>query len=365
VAMQKFSGIEGLRGWLAWSVVISHILLFSGVQKWAPDLYSVTGSLANNAVLIFIVISGFVIAHLVISRNEPYALYLKRRALRLYPVYLVALGFGIIGTYLAFDTFLTQPWGDMSPPIDRMSRQQLDLISGNFVPHLLAHLALLHGAISSNVLYESQYMFLAPAWSLSLEWQFYLVAPVIIKGALGKRWRWGLFVLAWILFRLYDNGRLGSFILPSFLPGAVWYFAAGIICRISMQSKRRGWVVSVLALLLFTVWRGLEAAVPMFVWALFLAIMLSSKGASLKIFYALFESPIARWFGDRSYSTYLIHVPIVQISTWLAVTQMQMSPLQTFAIAAIAGIALTLVASSILRRYVEIPTIELGKRLQR
>lgn len=363
--MKKFGGIDGLRGWLAWFVVASHVILFTGTVTTLPAAYRVVQLLGDNAVLVFIVISGFVITHLVISRHEPYALYIKRRALRLYPVYLVALAAGIVGTYAAFATFLPQPWGTLSPPIERMANQHSELVGGHLIAHLLAHLTLLHGAISDNILYESQYMFLPPAWSLSLEWQFYLVAPLVVAAALDTQWRWALIALALVLYELYAHGLLGSFILPSFLPGAVWYFAAGIITRVALQSGRRVWVVAGCALVAFTVWRGLGAAAPMLAWGGFVACMLASGGPARAVFNGLFASRLARWFGDHSYSTYLIHAPVVQIATWVAVTQMHMSPRQTLSVVLPVTVALVLVASALLRQYVEVPAIELGKRLTR
>ncbi|WP_172173853.1 acyltransferase family protein [Paraburkholderia elongata] len=361
--MKKFGGIDGLRGWLAWAVVASHVILFTGTAAVVPRAYRITQFLADNAVLLFVIISGFVITHLLISRRERYALYIKRRALRLYPVYIVALAVGIIGTYLAFNTFLAQPWGPLSPPIARMASQRAELVGGHLIAHLIAHLTLLHGAIPNNVLFESQYMFLAPAWSLSLEWQFYLVAPFVIAAALDRRWRWALGAMALAFFELYIHGRLGSFVLPSFLPGAVWYFATGIVSRIAMQPRRRGWVAAGCMLVVFVAWRGVGAALPMFIWAIFVALMLASGGPARRIFAALFESRIARWFGDHSYPTYLIHVPLVQIGTWVAVTQMHLSPLRTLAGVAPVTVVLVAGAAMLLRRYIEEPGMALGKRL--
>jgi peptidoglycan/LPS O-acetylase OafA/YrhL len=58
----------------------------------------------------------------------------------------------------------------------------------------LAHLFMMHGAVPNDVLPHSEYAFNMPAWSISLEWQFYLVAPLFIFVLLKQpdglsRWR--------------------------------------------------------------------------------------------------------------------------------------------------------------------------------
>lgn len=361
--MKKFGEIDGLRGWLAWCVVASHIILFSGSVKLVPGAYLIAGKLADNAVLIFIIISGFVITHLIMTKPEPYASYLTRRALRLYPVYLVALAAGVAGTHLAFTTFLPLPFGPLSPPIDRMAHQQAELSSGHLLAHLLAHLTMLHGAISSNILFESQYMFLAPAWSLSLEWQFYVVAPIIVVSALHARWRWALIMVTIVLYAMYRRGILGSFILPSFLPGAAPFFAVGIITRLAAGCGRRTLIACVCAIFAVLVGSGRSGVAPVAVWITFMASLKVERGPAHVAMKAFFGSKVARWMGDHSYSVYMIHVPIVQILTWTAVTQAHLTSAQTLAFVAPATVACVLPASAMTRRYVEVPGIRLGKYL--
>jgi peptidoglycan/LPS O-acetylase OafA/YrhL len=55
-----YKGIEGLRAWLAWTVVFCHIVEGSGLTNKIPkgDLFF---ELGDSAVRVFIIISGFVI----------------------------------------------------------------------------------------------------------------------------------------------------------------------------------------------------------------------------------------------------------------------------------------------------------------
>jgi peptidoglycan/LPS O-acetylase OafA/YrhL len=367
--MQRYGGMEGLRAWLAWTVVFSHVTAFTGFGRSAPWLQATLGHVADTAIMVFTIMSGFVITHLIVERREPYLQYITRRLMRIYPVYIVALAAGMAGTYLAFDTFLAHPWGAMSPPTTRMALQAASLANGDFGWHLMAHLSMLHGAISSRVLYESQYMCLGPAWSLSLEWQFYLVAPWVVAMA---RHRIGQIVLAALAcagYWLYAHGTLGLFMLPSILPGAVLYFAAGIVTRLLLKPTASVKAFPLALLVLVFGFLNLPTIRPILVWAAFLCFMLLDAQASdvvsrgaRRLFDLAFDSRPARWLGEVSYSTYLIHMPIVQLTTWVCVKQAHLGPVPTFVAVLLATVPGTLLASAVLHRFVEKPGIAWGRR---
>ncbi|MDI1260905.1 acyltransferase [Aquabacterium sp.] len=371
--MRRFGGLEGLRAWLAWAVVFSHLMSFTGFSQMAPWLAKPLGQLADCAVMVFTILSGFVITHLLVERREPYARYIVRRFLRIYPVYAVALLAGIGGTYLAFDTFLSHPWGEMTPATQRMLLQSESLASGDFLWHLAAHLSMLHGAISSQVLYESQYMFLGPAWSLSLEWQFYLVAPLMVALAMHRLGQFALTAAAIWAYVLYTRGVFGEFMLPSVLPGAGLYFGVGMATRFLLKANAS---LSAFPLALLMLGAGLlmnaTGTTPILVWAAFVCMMLLNDSASDPVsqgarwtFAQVFSSPVSRWLGDRSYATYLIHMPIVQLVTWVCVTQFGMGLAPTAATVVLVVVPSTLVASALLHRYVELPAIHWGRRPNR
>lgn len=372
--MWRFDGLEGLRAWLAWTVVFSHFMSYTGLGQRLPGLARPVGLAADGAVMVFTILSGFVITHLILARREPYPRYIARRFLRIYPVYAVALLAGMAGTYLAFDTFLAHPWGDLTPATQRMALQA-ESLSGHDLPwHLAAHLSLLHGAVSSRVLYESQYMFLGPAWSLSLEWQFYLVAPLVVALATRRLGQVLLVALAIWGHVLYARGVFGEFMLPSVLPGAALYFGVGIATRLglkpgaSLASFPLAPLMLVAGLLLVVNDPG-GSNRPIMVWAAFVCMMLLnpqasdvlSRGARL-VFGRAFDSRAARWLGDRSYATYLIHMPIVQLLTWLCVKQWGLGPQATAATVALVAVPAILAVSAVLHRWVELPAIQWGRR---
>jgi len=369
--MRRYGGVEGLRAWLAWMVVFSHLMLGTGFTKLAPALATTLGRAADVGFLLFALFPGSVATICHMGRNGPARIHIVRRVMRIYPVYRVALLAGIVGTYLSFDTFLSQPWGAaLSPPTGRMLKQFESLGSSDFYWHLAAHLSMLHGAISSRVLYESQYMFLGPAWSLSLEWQFYLVAPLVVAMASRRAWQPVLAALTVAGFALYWHGLLGKFMLPSVLPGAALYFAVGIGTRFLLRQPVSLPAFPLAALVLgFGLLMSSELR-PVLVWLAFLGAMLLDPAASdgvsrwaRKVFGVAFDSPLARWLGERSYATYLIHMPIVQGVTWVCVRQMQWGPEATFAAAVAVAVPMTLLASALLHRFVELPAMAWGRRV--
>jgi peptidoglycan/LPS O-acetylase OafA/YrhL len=365
----RFKGIEGLRGWLAGIVMLAHITFATGMST-RHHLYKILGLLSDYAVMLFIMISGFVITHLLLSKPEPYFPYIAKRFLRIYPVYIVCLAVGIPALYLSFDTFLAQPWGALTPSTDRVAAD-LQSLSGQFLPHLLAHLTMLHGAISNKILYDSEYMFLSPAWSLSLEWQFYLVAPFIIYAIKrSQTTRLLLAVFTVVAYAAYWKGAFGSFFRPSILPGQALYFATGIFTRLIIYRLPRGIVfpigLAIVALLLLSVSMGF---LPFYAWAVFIGWMISgdnNTGAARTFVNSLsvvFDSKVARYMGDISYPLYLIHVPIIQLVLFLCVTRFHLGMMKSFWTTLITVPIVTVLASSVMHRYLEKPFVRYGKSL--
>jgi peptidoglycan/LPS O-acetylase OafA/YrhL len=304
--MNRFAAIEGLRGWLAWIVVFGHIAHVS-------DLKVV--HVAEYAVLVFIVISGFVITHLILGRREPYGIYIYRRFMRIFPLFIVTCVIGYFTTPLFVEA--TWFWAHAETV-----RQQ----SVNFWPHAIAHLSMLHGAISSNVLPWSSLMFNSPAWSLSLEWQFYLVAPFCLLAIRKTSWAvLGLFVtIALALLGSHFGGnQFGRFEVRSLLLLAGPLFAAGIAARVILRSRR-----------------------------------LPRTGA-------LFEGRIATFMGARSYSIYLAHMPVVGVTLFALtfITDWQSHYAMFMALVCTVPI-LTLAVSCVLYELIEKPGIALGRRIK-
>jgi peptidoglycan/LPS O-acetylase OafA/YrhL len=361
--MERFRGIEGMRGWLALIVLLAHLVTATGFTSVVPGLAFLAPT-SGQAVTVFIIISGFVIAHLRLSRGEPYPLYIARRALRLYPVYLVCLLLGLAVQWMTRDTAGAVPWLDPDTAA-HIARGDRELANGDLPIHLAAHLTLLHGAISNNLLDETQFMFLGPSWSLSLEWQFYLIAPLAVV-AFQRRY-WNLVALAAVALGhvVFIAGWLGHFYTPSVLPAAGAFFAIGILCRLHfdrLPRLRRFPILAVLGLILLAIL--LPRTAYLAGWAIVLAYLLTAPGSEPpRLLRLLLDTRLARALGARSFVIYLLHQPVISAVTAWGAAGLQLGPVPLFLFVCVVSAPAIALGTEAIHRWIELPGIAFGRRL--
>ncbi len=360
-----YAVINVLRALLAWIVVAAHVTWYTGLLITYPK-FDFINKFAYYAVLEFVIISGFVITNLVLRSNESYGSYLQRRFFRIYPVYLVCLLAGVVTTLLTFHAFdmLWQPQSSQAHDLQMISAS---LRGRGFFEHLSAHLALLHGMIPDSSLYYSQMMFLAPAWSLSLEWQFYMLAPFVVRVLQTNRgiWPYCLVALALAGQALSMKSFFGAFALPSFLPGAGAYFAIGILTRLQLDNGfairklRPDLVLLVVGALLLKL-----PLAPLLTWV---GVVLAMTGVMAPITDKLRSRPLLRlWetleeLGLQSYSTYLVHLPIIQLTIYFG-AMFSLNVWVIVALVLVVGLSATAICSRLLYQYVERPAMQYASR---
>ncbi len=154
-----FKGLNGIRALAALIVVIWHI----GQNSTLLNIDSVgfnKNGMAGNAVLMFFVLSGFLITYLLLIEKErtksiDIKSFYLRRIFRIWPLYYLSIIISIILIYL-----------DIIPPPEDLSTSLILYI------FLLANVAYgLKITLSS----------ITPLWSVGAEEQFYLIWPVIVK----------------------------------------------------------------------------------------------------------------------------------------------------------------------------------------
>ncbi|MCO8168840.1 acyltransferase [Pseudomonas sp. 21LCFQ02] len=298
--------INGLR-----AIAVLGVLLYHFHPAWLPGGFA--------GVDVFFVISGYLITGIVLRGlgNQSFSLvqFYRSRAQRIIPALavlcLVLLGGG---------------WFYLLP---------LDYAA------LGKHVAASLGFVSNIVYWREAGYFTADAhekwllhtWSLSVEWQFYLLYPVVLL--LLKRLV-GLNALrGWIV-----AGCLASFALclaasrywpePAFylLPTRAWELLLGAVAcvfPVKLKPAQQRWLEGLgLGLILFSfafikvqqTWSGYLVLLPVLgTWAMIAAARQDSPVTG---------NPLAQWLGSLSYSLYLWHWPVVVVMNyagWLGDTR--------------------------------------------
>ena len=354
--------LEVVRGLMSWWVVVGHVLAFAGFQENnVPPVIAVVmhGAYAVN---VFMMMSGFVIAKVLADKKESYWVFLTRRFLRIYPGFLVALAVAILARPLYIPILLASraalPWH-----YDRI----WDAENNYFWPHILAHLSMLYGVIPESTLRYSGIALLGPAWSMTIEFQYYLVAPflILIARRFGTKGWIALIAVAGLVSQVFAASLQRNFptSLPTFLP----LFLAGMTSYLiyaQMREKEPKALADILlagAPLLYL----LTGSVPVTIWVFAMALILANGDSTVVCkMKSLLNRPSLLFLGKISYSTYLIHYPILWLGKALVacVALHGNPPLVALALFALTTPA-TLGISALLYHFVEKPGIDLGRRL--
>lgn len=365
--MSRIPQLEGLRGLLACYVAVHHLYNFSGLPYNTPWVAWL--SHGDSAVHCFIILSGFVIFHLLEHAGLSYSNFLVRRFFRIWPVFMVCFLAGIFTAGLekqviAAPFYNSEGIHDVTGKLSNINSQQSHLLA-----HIFASGTLLHGVIPEKLLRGAAGAFLGPGWSIAIEWQFYLVAPLIyllIKGGHPKHR--ALFIAAVLATLLI--GDQWKRINVAFLPLYANYFAIGALCQHvhspSRDTKAVAWSpASLLVLaLFFTNDLGVR------IWSLaFLTVVGTPAPLSrlvTRLGSILASRPLTH-LGKISYSIYLIHWPLFVGVIYLLMKRhpASLSSHEVLTSGALFGFPLLYLASLLSWTVVEKPMIALGRRLSR
>lgn len=370
-----FKSIDGLRAWMAWWVVLQHILQLSGMKEFIPPiLYRIMTS-GGIAVNVFIIVSGYVICHLLLSEREGYKVYILRRFLRVYPLYLFALLLSISIQSMYLDAFTAYTWIEgVQHRTDRALHE-----SEYFWSYFILHLSLFHGVFPDSILPYSSTAFLAPAWSLSLEWQFYLVAPLIMLIFTQQRYKFPfisiLITLLIAIFCVYFVGWKWD--IPSNLFLSLGYFLIGMATRYVLQGNISHILPAIglavvnfsLAIYVYGYNFLIELALALAIWAvaMFAAQLEARQGKTKKsifvyIFQSVFSGKVIAEIGKWSYSTYLLHIPILSIVIFL-VGCTSIDGRYSYVVAMFVSVPCILYISKLSYIWLEKPAIVYGKKI--
>ena len=364
---ERIAVLDGIRGTAILLVLLFHVVFDSHPSSRIWSALLAAGRLTWSGVDLFFVLSGFLIGGILLDKRDSphyFRTFYVRRAYRILPLY-----FALLATFAI--RFL--PWVPAS---------------GNFVFSMspipwLSYLTFtqnlwmgLLGTLGSGTL--------AATWSLAIEEQFYLTAPLVVR--LTSR-RHLIRVLLAVVFLVplariavrewFVNGAYANYV---WMPCRADSLSLGILCALVIRSN-------VTKQLLIRRFQWLRA----FVLFMFFSLVLLSRVGSpfsgpmvtygyscLALFYAacllvavlnpngllgrVFALKVLRHLGSLAYFTYLFHLPVMEMCRRVLALHFSYDYEPVRFTSAITGVGLTLVLASLSFRYFEGPLLRRGHR---
>jgi peptidoglycan/LPS O-acetylase OafA/YrhL len=364
ISRQRYVELDGLRGLAAAAVFVWHFML---IDPWFSD--SDAGAVlqetdnfkfwifhsplhlffaGHEAVLIFFVLSGFVLSK---SYSLPESLsyrYLLPRVVRLYLPILGALAFSLLLTYF---------WPSSPPPT--LSTYHSNHLQGNTISEVFVNPSLFLGEM---FLIPGQQFIDWPLWTMGVEITMSILLFIVLF--LGRLRYFGLAIALMAAYLLKPVPQIEW--LSTYVP---FFVAGSLMAHLKISTNRLvGNLLLLFAIGSFSIlWLS-----PVFMnrlednligKGLLLVGAVGIVFAVLKgtLFDKLLSGRIAQFLGTRSYSFYLVHSPIIIA---IGFVFRSMFPMISYWYWLFIPIALvTLLCSEVFYRFIERPTLLYAKKM--
>lgn len=373
----KILEFDGLRGILSVWVVLVHALLLSGLilqaRSGLPGFFARNFLRGQHAVFVFFILSGFVVSMQLERRRQSFGQFMGGRFFRIYPLYLLALGISVGTVFLLPDVLAAGKWFQ-DPGLTTMHSVSFQERT-HLHWHLFFHLLLMQAAVPNAWFPEAHWTILGTAWSLSHEWQFYMIAPRLKKAASSPLGLIVTAVLAVAAARLAGRFHLGldwSILatLPMFLIGIMTYQVhQSISCRPDITMAQA--LMPSCGLAAFAIMANWKIQ-PILLWTIvYASVVVAGRFAhapgagSLRAVSRFLKNRRFLWLGQISYTIFLIHWPFMICMLWFALKLWpELTPAQAFGIF-VATSPVMLGLCYVIHRTIEVPVIEFGKSFRK
>jgi peptidoglycan/LPS O-acetylase OafA/YrhL len=288
---KTIASMEGLRGFATLLVFIVHYAAQTGA--WVPkdgftsELIFYLRFLGATGVDLFFVLSGYLIYGMLLNRKLTVYSYIKRRVRRIYPTFLVMLALYLILSFL-FPSESKLPDGVSST-----------------VVYIVQNILMLPGMFNIEPI-------MTVAWTLSYEVFFYIISPIMIFSLHLREWKSKHRVVLLLLLSVigFYVSYLGIFHveLMMFISGMIIFELKEY--RFTFLKDKALYVLLITFLLMLYI---RYADVSHYSWYVTIVMFFGYGFVCLDTFDE--KSPLGRffsllawrWYGNMSYSYYLIH----------------------------------------------------------
>lgn len=366
-ARPRYNYVEGLRALACLTVVLNHAVAEAFPVLYRVEIPSMLAFLklwfafGHHAVTAFIVVSGFCLGLPLaggdFSKPVAFGQFMARRIARIIPPYYAAL---IISLLVCF-TMFKYPTG-----------MHFDFSSHPRPTDIAAHFLLIQNVFGTGQINYS-------LWSIATELHIYLLFPFLVA-LLRKRLGWliaiGIAVLAYVISFLATDSRLdraaihfvGAFICGM---GASWVTKSGH--QVAMRLRTfAGWpfifvgglggVVLWTKVLPFARYQEMQLPHDAVVMVAISALLIACVNTK-SLFRTVLEWQPFVWIGERSYSLYLLHVPIQAALLKVAISTLDLSHTERLIFLLTVGFGILIGLTWIFHRVVEIPAMALSRRM--
>ena len=363
----RFQYVEGLRALACLTVVFNHAIAESYpsvYQVSIPDSLSLLRlwfAFGHHAVTAFIVISGYCLglpaaAHH-FKREVGWGSFMIRRIVRILPPYYAALIISLLVGWIFFSSPVGIHYDFSAHP------RSIDILS---------HVLVLHNIVGTGQINYS-------LWSIATEVHIYAAFPFLVR-CLSRKDGWYLALIGVLVsfifsFLLVDTrlSRAYVHLAGAFIVGvaASWIVSRADEDSVGIKLKAIAKPVAISGLIAVVAWTYIlprqmyksfilphDFIVMVTIGALLIWCS-STKGLLVKIL----ESRPLTWIGERSYSLYLLHVPLQALFVKLGINMFDLNHTDRLVFMMTVGLTLLMCVTYVFHRFIEIPSMNLSREL--
>jgi peptidoglycan/LPS O-acetylase OafA/YrhL len=345
----RVGSLDGLRGFAALSVAFHHAAIYHRYLtdgRWvAPPSYFFN-DLGRASVGMFFIITAYLFwAKVMAARGAlDFPALLLGRVFRIGPVYLLAIAIFVIANLYLDGFSLRMPLADFA--WETLQNLELGFVS---LGAANGHSSVILAGVTWTLPHEWQFYLSLPLLGIAARWPRFVLPPLVAGCAVLALVAWGTNAIDPTLMLLFGGGMLWATIadqyrlpkVPRVALSSLALLQLALIAIASQEALRGGWPAILLT-------------------GAFACIML---GGDL---FGLFRLRAARRLGDISYPLYLMHGPV--LAATFAIPPIRdaalSGPLAYWGICILA-IATALIVALLVHVTIEVPGIELGRRLAR